>query len=41
MKIMQKLTIKNLFMNKTRTLVTIIGILLSAALITLISGMAS
>lgn len=41
MKIMQKLTIKNLLMNKARTLVTIIGILLSAALITLIAGMAS
>ena len=41
MKIMQKLTIKNLLMNKTRTLVTIIGILLSAALITLIAGMSS
>ena len=40
MKSMRKLTIKNLLLNKTRTIVTMIGVLLSAALITLVSCMA-
>ena len=40
MKSMRKLTIKNLLLNKTRTLVTMVGILLSAALITLVACMA-
>ena len=40
MKSMRKLTIKNLLLNKTRTLVTMVGILLSAALITLAACMA-
>ncbi len=39
MKTMHKLTIKNLLMNKTRTLVTLIGIILSAALITTVACM--
>ncbi len=38
MKILNKLTVKNLRLNKSRTLVTIIGILLSAALITTVAG---
>ena len=38
MKTLSKLTIKSLLMNKTRTLVTIIGIMLSAALITVVAG---
>ena len=40
MKSMRKLTIKNLLLNKTRTLVTMVGILISAALITLVACMA-
>ena len=40
MKSMRKLTIKNLLLNKTRTIVTMIGVLLSAALISLVSCMA-
>ena len=40
MKSMRKLTVKNLLLNKTRTIVTMIGILLSAVLITLVSCMA-
>ena len=39
MKILNKLTIKSLKLNKKRTLVTIIGILLSTALITVVAGM--
>ncbi len=39
MKILQKLTIKNLKLNKKRTIGTIIGIILSVALITAVSGM--
>lgn len=41
MKIMNKLTLKNLRMNKARTVVTIIGIMLSVALITVVTGMVS
>ena len=41
MKILNKLTLKNLRLNKTRTIVTIIGILLSTALITVVAGMAT
>lgn len=40
MKILNKLTLKNLRLNKVRTAVTIVGIMLSAALITVVSGMA-
>lgn len=40
MKLLNKLTLKNLRLNKVRTAVTIIGIMLSAALITVVSGMA-
>lgn len=40
MKLLNKLTLKNLRLNKVRTVVTIIGIILSAALITVVSGMA-
>lgn len=40
MKLLNKLTLKNLRLNKVRTIVTIIGIMLSAALITVVSGMA-
>ncbi len=40
MKLLNKLTLKNLRLNKGRTAVTIIGIMLSAALITVVSGMA-
>ena len=39
MKILNKLTIKSLKLNKKRTLVTIIGIILSTALITVVAGM--
>ena len=38
MKILNKLTIKSLKLNKKRTLVTIIGIILSTALITVVAG---
>lgn len=41
MKILNRLTLKNLRLNKTRTIVTIIGILLSTALITVVAGMAT
>lgn len=41
MKVLNKLTLKNLRLNKTRTIVTIIGILLSTALITVVAGMAT
>lgn len=41
MNILNKLTLKNLKMNKSRTIVTIIGIMLSAALITVVAGMAA
>lgn len=40
MKLLNKLTLKNLRLNKMRTIVTIVGIMLSAALITVVSGMA-
>lgn len=40
MKLLNELTLKNLRLNKVRTAVTIIGIMLSAALITVVSGMA-
>lgn len=40
MKLLNKLTLKNLRLNKVRTAVAIIGIMLSAALITVVSGMA-
>lgn len=40
MKILNKLTLKNLRLNKSRTVVTVIGIILSAALITVVAGMA-
>ena len=39
MNLLNKLTIKNLRLNKKRTIVTIIGIMLSVALITAVSGM--
>ena len=41
MKILNKLTLKNLRLNKSRTLVTVIGIMLSTALITFVAGIAS
>lgn len=41
MKILNRLTLKNLKMNKTRTVVTMIGIMLSAALMTVVAGMAT
>lgn len=41
MNILNKLTIKNLRLNKKRTIVTIIGILLSTALICAVAGMVS
>ena len=41
MKIMNKLTISNLKLNKKRTIVTIIGIILSVALITSLSTLIS
>lgn len=37
MKLLNKLTLKNLRLNKVRTAVTIVGIMLSAALITVVS----
>ena len=40
MKLLNKLTLKNLRLNKVRTIVTVVGIMLSAALITVVSGMA-
>ncbi len=40
MKLLNKLTLKNLRLNKVRTIVTIVGIMLSAALITVVLGMA-
>ena len=39
MNILNKLTIKNLMLNKKRTIVTIIGIILSVALICALSSM--
>ena len=39
MKILTKLTIKNLMLNKKRTIITIIGIILSIALINAVGGM--
>ena len=39
MKILNKLTLSNLKLNKKRTMVTIIGIMLSTALITVVIGM--
>lgn len=39
MNILNKLTLKSFKLNKTRTTVTIIGILLSAALVTVVAGM--
>jgi putative ABC transport system permease protein len=36
MKLLNKLTLKNLRLNKVRTIVTIVGIMLSAALITVV-----
>ena len=39
MSILNKLTIKNLMLNKKRTIVTIIGIILSVALICALSSM--
>ncbi len=39
MNILNKLTIKNLKLNKKRTIVTIIGIILSVALITAVASM--
>lgn len=41
MNLLNRLTIKNLELNKKRTIVTIIGIILATALITAITGMAS
>lgn len=41
MNILNKLTLKNLKLNKSRTIVTIIGILLSTALITVVAGIAA
>ena len=38
MKILNKLTVKNLKLNKSRTIVTIIGIMLSCALIMVVGG---
>ncbi len=40
MKVLNKLVLRNFFLNKKRTIVTIIGILLSTALITAIASMA-
>ena len=39
MNILKKLTLKSLKLNKKRTLVTIIGIMLSTALICAVAGM--
>ena len=41
MKLLNKLTYKNLILNKKRSIVTIIGIILSVALITAVSSMVS
>lgn len=41
MKILNKLTVKNLKLNKSHTIVTIIGIMLSCALIMVVAGMAA
>ncbi|NLJ89442.1 MAG: ABC transporter permease [Clostridiales bacterium] len=41
MNIMQKITLKSLAKNKTRTIVTIIGVILSAAMITAVTSFAS
>lgn len=41
MNTLNKLTLKNLRLNKSRTIVTIIGILLSTALITVVAGIAA
>lgn len=41
MKILNKLTVKNLKLNKSRTIVTIVGIMLSCALIMVVAGMAA
>ena len=41
MNILNKLTIKNLKLNKKRTIVTIIGIILSVALICAVASMVS
>ena len=41
MNIMQKITLKSLAKNKTRTIVTIIGVILSAAMITAVTTFAS
>lgn len=41
MNTLNKLTLKNLKLNKSRTIVTIIGILLSTALITVVAGIAA
>lgn len=41
MKILNKLTVNNLKLNKSRTIVTIIGIMLSCALIMVVAGMAA
>ena len=41
MKVLNKLTIKNLKLNKKRTIVTVIGIMLSVALITAVASMYS
>lgn len=41
MKILNKLTYQNLKLNKSRTIVTIVGIMLSAALIMFVAGIAS
>ena len=39
MKILNKFTVKNLKLNKSRTIVTVIGIMLSCALIMVVAGM--
>ena len=41
MNILKKFTIQNLKLNKKRTIVTIIGIMLSTALVCAVSGMVS
>ena len=41
MNILNKLTIRNLKLNKKRTIVTIIGIILATALICAVAGMVS
>ena len=41
MNLLNKLTIKNLLLNKKRTIVTIIGIMLSVALITAVAAVYS